>query len=42
MLNVLVGVLRELGLFRPETAMPRFKPNVFRPWAMVSIEQRKR
>lgn len=42
MLNALVGVLREIGLFRPETWLPKFKANGFGPYIMVLIERRKR
>jgi hypothetical protein len=42
MLSMLVGVMREVGLFRPETAMPKMKPDAFSPWKLVKTEERKR
>jgi hypothetical protein len=41
MLNTLVGVLREAGLFRPEAKVAK-QDGLYRPWALIVTESRKR
>jgi len=40
--NILVAVLREVGAFKPETAMPDDKPGYFIPLRSVKQGERQR
>lgn len=42
LLFTLVSILRKIGFFRPERAMPKFPAGGFLPWTMTQNEQRKR